>query len=134
MNPTACSRVCFARVRQKGETNMRNMIFGAATAFALASPTVAADLPERRYGEVPTYQREVHPYDYRYARPIIVEEPLVSETVVVRRRVIVAPPPVFVEEDPIYAVPPVYAAPAYAYAAPAWRGGWGYRRPFYGRW
>ena len=58
-----------------------------------------------------------------------------------RRAVVVGPPPVVVEEYPypFYAAPPVYAAPyaappVYAYAGPGWRGGWGHRRYFGGRW
>jgi hypothetical protein len=48
---------------------------------------------------------------------------------------IIAPPPVVVDEYPVYAAPRVYAAPpAYAYAGPAWRDGWGHRRHFRGRW
>jgi hypothetical protein len=115
---------------------MRNIIFGAAAALAVVSPAAAADLPAPRYSEVPTYQREVHTYEYRNARRIIVEEPfpVISETVVVRRPVIVAPPRVVVEEYPVYAAPRVYAAPVYAYAGPAWRDGPGHRRDFRGRW
>ena len=115
---------------------MRNMILVAAAGLALSSPAVAADLPAPRYSEVPTYQREVHTYDYRNPRRIIVEEPsaVISETVVVRRPVIVPPPPVVVEEYPVYAAPRVYTGPEYAYAYPIWRGGWGHRRHFYGRW
>ncbi|MGC2336315.1 MAG: hypothetical protein WA625_11140, partial [Pseudolabrys sp.] len=61
--------------------------------------------------------------------------PAVSETLVVRRPVIVAPPPVVVDEYPLYAAPRVYAAPpVYAYAGPAWREGWGHRRHPRGRW
>jgi hypothetical protein len=52
----------------------------------------------------------------------------------VRRPVIVAPPPVVVEEYPIYAAPRVYAPSVYAYAGPVWRDGWGHRRHFRGRW
>ena len=75
---------------------MRKSILGAASAVALASPAFAADLPVTRYGEVPTYQREVHPYEYRTAPPVVVARPapVVRETVVVRRPVVVAPPPV----------------------------------------
>ena len=117
---------------------MRKVILGAASALALASPAVAADLSVTpRYSEVPSYEREVHPYEYRTAPPVVVEEPapIVSETVVVRRPVIVAPPPVVVDEYPVYAAPRVYAAPpVYAYAGPAWRDGWGHRRHFRGRW
>ena len=54
---------------------------------------------------------------------------------VVRRPVIVAPPPVVVDEYPVYVAPRVYAAPpVYAYAGPVWRDGWGHRRHFRGRW
>ena len=99
---------------------MRKAILGAASALALASPAVAADLSVTpRYSEVPSYEREVYPYEYRTAPPVVVEEPapIVSETVVVRRPVIVAPPPVVVDEYPVYAAPRVYAAPpVYAYA------------------
>jgi hypothetical protein len=117
---------------------MRKAILGAASALALASPAVAADLSVTpRYSEVPSYERQVRPYEYRPAPRVIVEEsaPVVSETVVVRRPVIVAPPPVVVDEYPVYAAPRVYAAPpVYAYAGPAWRDGWGHRRHFRGRW
>ena len=117
---------------------MRKAILSAASALALASPAVAADLSVTpRYSEVPSYEREVHPYAYRTAPPVVVEEPapIVSETVVVRRPVIVAPPPVVLDEYPIYAAPRVYAAsPVYAYAGPVWRDGWGHRRHFRGRW
>jgi opacity protein-like surface antigen len=108
---------------------MRKAILGAASALALASPAVAADLPVPRYSEVPTYE-------YRSAPPVVVEEsaPIVSETVVVRRPVLVAPP-VVVEDYPVYAAPRVYAAPdAYAYAGPVWRDRWGHRRHSRGRW
>ena len=105
---------------------MRKAILGAASAVALASPAVAADLVVPRYSEVPSYRG----YEYRSSPPVVVEETApVSETVVVRRRVIVAPPPLMVEEYPVYAAPPVYA-----YAGPVWRDGWGHRRHFRGRW
>jgi hypothetical protein len=86
---------------------MRKMILGAASALALASPAVAADLQVTPFSEVPSYERDVHPSAYRTAPPVIVEEPapVVSETVVVRRPVIVAPPAVVVEEYPLYAAP-----------------------------
>src|SRR3954452_5751133 len=113
---------------------MRKVILGAASALALASPAMAADLPVTRHGEIRSYEREA--YEYRTAPPVIVEEaPVVSETVVVRRPVIVEPPPLVVEEFPIYPAPRVYAGPlVYAYAGPVWRGGWGYRRHFHDRW
>ena len=80
---------------------MRKAILGAASALALASPAVAADLPVTpRYSEVPSYERELPTYEYRTAPPVVVEEPA---PVIVRRPVIVAPPPVVVY--------PVYAAP-----------------------
>jgi hypothetical protein len=114
---------------------MRKAILGAASALALASPAVAADLPITPYREAPSYER--HTYEYRSAPPVVIEEqaPVVSETVVVRRPVTVAPPPVVVDEYPVYAAPRVYAAPpVYAYAGPVWRDGWGHRRHFRGRW
>jgi hypothetical protein len=88
---------------------MRNAILGAASAIALASPAVAADLSVPRYSDVPSYERELHSYEYRTAPPVVVEEPapVVSETVVVRRPVIVAPPQVVVDEYPVYATPRV---------------------------
>jgi hypothetical protein len=46
---------------------MRKAILGAAGALALASPAVAADYPVPRYSEVPSYEREVHTYEYRAA-------------------------------------------------------------------
>ena len=105
---------------------MRKMILGAASALALASPAVAADLQVTPYSEVPSYQRDVHPYAYRTAPPVVVEEPA---------PVILARPPVVVEEYPVYVAPRVYAAPpVYAYAGPVWRDGWGHRRHFRGRW
>jgi hypothetical protein len=73
---------------------MRKAILGAASALALVSPAVAADLPVTPRSEVPSYGPEVHSYEYRTAPPVVIEEPapVVSETVVVRRPVIVAPP------------------------------------------
>jgi hypothetical protein len=109
---------------------MRKVILSAASTLAFASPAIASDLPVTPYSEVPGYT-----YEYRTPPPVVVEEaaPIVSETFVVRRPVIVAPPPVVVDEYPVYAAPRVYAAPpAYAYAGPVWRGGWGYRRHFRG--
>jgi hypothetical protein len=117
---------------------MRKAILIAASALALSSPAVAADLSVTPYSEVPSYERDVYPYAYRRAPPVVVEEsaPVFSETFVVRRPVVVGPPPVVIEEYPypIYAAPRVYAAPVYAYAGPGWRGGWGHRRYFGGRW
>jgi hypothetical protein len=118
---------------------MRKAILCAASALALASPAVGADLSVAPYSDVPTYGPEVHTYEYRTAPPVVVEGP--APVVVVRRPVIVAPPPVVVDEYPVYATPPAYAAlpiyagpPAYAYAGPVWRDGWGYRRHFRGGW
>ena len=105
---------------------MRKTILGVASALALASPAVAADLQVTPYSDVPSYERDVHPYAYRTAPPVIVEEPA---------PVILARPPVVVDEYPVYVAPRVYAAPpVYAYAGPAWRDGWGHRRHFRGRW
>jgi len=70
---------------------MRNAILGAASALALASPAMAADLPVPRYSEVPSYE-------YRTAPTVVVEEPA---------PVIVAPPPVVVDEYPICSTPSV---------------------------
>ena len=97
---------------------MRKAILGAASALALASPAVAADLPVTPYSEVPSYGGEAYTYEYRTPPPVVVEEP--APVVVVRRPVIVAPPPVVVDEYPVYAAPRVYAAPpVYAYAGPS---------------
>jgi|SRR6478672_10539148 opacity protein-like surface antigen len=105
---------------------MRKAILGAASALALASPAVAADLPVTPYTEAPSYE-------YRAAPPVVVEEP--APVVVVRRPVIVAPPPVVVEPYPVYVAPRVYAArSAYAYGGPVWRNGWGHGHHFRGRW
>ena len=86
---------------------MRKAILGTASALALASPAVAADVPVTPYTGGPTYEREV-PYEYyRSAPPVVVAQP--APVVVVRRPVIVAPPPVVVDEYPVYAAPRVYA-------------------------
>jgi len=109
---------------------MRNLVLGAASAFALASPVMAADLPVVGYRE--SYTRS---YEYTPPPAVVVEEqaPIASETVVVRRPVIVQAPRVVVEDDPVYLEPRVYAVPrAYAYAG--WRGGWDHRRYFHGGW
>ena len=111
---------------------MRNLILGAASALAFSSPAVASDLPVTSYSE--SYSRS---YEYRTPPRVVVEEsaPVVSETVVVRRPVVVAPPRVVVEEYPVYAAPRVHVAPrVYAYAGPRWHGGWGHRRHFHGGW
>ena len=111
---------------------MRKAILGAASALALASPAVAADLPVIPYSEVPSYGGEAYTYEHRTPPPVVVEEQ--APVVVVRRPVVVAPPPV-VDEYPVYAAPRVYVAPpVYAYAGPSWRDGWGYRRHFRGGW
>ena len=52
---------------------MRKAILGAASALALASPAVAADLPVTPYSDVPNYER--HTYGYRITPPAVVEEP-----------------------------------------------------------
>ena len=104
---------------------MREMIFAAASALALASPAAATYLPVTPYSEAPSYEPEVRTYGYRTAPPVV-EEPA---PVVVRRPIIVAPPPVVVDEYPVYAGPPIYA-----YGNPVWRGGWGHRRHFRGHW
>jgi hypothetical protein len=109
---------------------MRNVILSAASALALVSPAVAADLPvPPPYSEAPSY----HSYEYRTAPPVVVEEP--APPVIVERPVVIVRPPVVVEEYPVYAAPRVYAAPPmYAYAGPAWRPAWGHRGHFRGGW
>jgi hypothetical protein len=113
---------------------MRTVVLGlaSAAAVAVASPAFAADLPPTRYE-----QREV--YEYRQAPPPVVVTrpgPVVRETVIVRRPVVVAPAPVIVEEYPVYAAP-VYPR-VYAFGGyPGWRRshwGWGPRGHFAGRW
>ena len=98
MNLTTCFRVLSLqgdKQHQQGTTEMRNLILGAASALALASPAVASDLPVTSYSE--SYARS---YEYRTSPPVVVEElaPVVSETLVVRRPVIVSPPRVVVED------------------------------------
>jgi opacity protein-like surface antigen len=51
---------------------MRKAILGAASALALASPAVAADLPVTPYSDVPSYER--HTYEYRAAPPVIITD------------------------------------------------------------
>src|SRR5262245_53823298 len=114
-------RLLRQRATKKGTTSMRKTILGAASALALASSAAAADLPVQtvpRYSEAPSYE-------FRPPTPVDVELPA---------PVFVAPPAVVVEEYPVYAAPRVYAPPAYAYAGPVWRGGWGHRGHFRGRW
>jgi hypothetical protein len=88
---------CFCVSRQwattKENNSMRKMILGAASALTLASPAAAADLPVTPYTEAPSYER--HTYEYRAAPPLVTEQPapIVSETVLVRRPVVVAPSP-----------------------------------------
>ena len=114
---------------------IRKAIFGAASAFVLAAPVAASDLPVAPYISGPTYERETHTYEHRTAPHVVVEAaPVATETVIVRRPVVVMPPRVVVEEYPVYAAPRVYAAPpVYAYEGPGWRHGWGPRR-FHGGW
>jgi hypothetical protein len=98
---------------------IRKAILGAASAIALASPALAADLSVPPYSEVPGYEGEGDAYAYGYGKA--------PPVVVVRPPVIVAPPPVVVHEYPLYAAPRVYVAPPmYAYAGPGWHRGWGW--------
>jgi hypothetical protein len=116
---------------KEGTMYIRKAILGAASALALASPAAAADLPVTPYSNVPSYHRETHIYEYRTPPPVVVAEPapVVTETIVIRRPVIVAPPRVVVDEYQAYAAPRVYA-----YTGPVWRHGWGHRRHFHGDW
>ena len=68
---------------------MRHLILGAATALTLCSQAMASDISITSYSE--SYARS---YQYRTAPTSVVEEParVVSETVVVRRPVVVARP------------------------------------------
>ena len=110
---------------------MRKMILGTASALALASPAVAADLAvPPPYSQAPSYQRETHSYEYRTAPPVVVEQP--APPVVVERPVVVAPPPVVVEEYPVYAAPRGYAYAGPIWGRPGW--GWGHRHHFHGGW
>ena len=75
-----CSRVCFLEGDKPGDKVKPKAILGAASALALAlalaSPAVAADLSVTpRYSEVPSYDREVHRYEYLTAPPVVVGEP-----------------------------------------------------------
>jgi hypothetical protein len=111
---------------------MRKLILSTASALAIASPAMAADLAVTDYRE--SYVRS---YEYRASPRVVVEEPapVVSETVVVRRPMVVEPPPVVVEEETIYSRPRVYAAPpVYAYSGARWNPEWGYRHHFRGGW
>jgi hypothetical protein len=123
--------------QNEGKMYIRRAILGAASALALASPAAASDLPVTRYTGESGYERETHTYEHRSAPRVVVAEPapVVSETIIVRRPVVVAPPPrVVVEEYPVYAAPRAYVAPpVYAYAGPRWRHGWGHRH-YHGGW
>ena len=110
---------------------IRQTSLAVASALVLALPAAASDLPAGPYAGVPSYERHTHTYEYRSEPRIVVAEPapVVSETVIVRRPVVVAPPRVVVEDYPVYAEPHVYA-----YAGPRWRhGGWGHGR-YHGGW
>jgi hypothetical protein len=129
MNLTTDFGVCFEGVitSQPTEGNiMLKTILSAASAIALASPAMAADLPvPPPYSQAPSY----HSYEYRAAPPVVVEEP--APPVVIERPVVIARPPVVIEEYPVYAVPR-----AYAYAGPIWGHGWGWghRHHFHAGW
>ena len=115
---------------------MRKAILGAASALALASPAVAADLQVTPYSENPGYEQEVPPYEYGTAPPYAygVARPYAPYAYGAAPPVIVAPPPVVVDGYPVYAAPRVYVAPpVYAYAGPVWRPGWAHRH-FHGGW
>ena len=106
---------------------MRKAILGAASALALASPAVAADLQVTPYGENPGYEQDAPPYAYGTAPPVIVAPPPYAYGAAPPVLVV---PAVVVDEYPVYAAPPVYA-----YAGPVWRGGWGWgHRNFRGGW
>ena len=79
---------------------IRKAILGAATALALASPAAASDLPVAPYTSGPTYERETHTYEHRTAPRVVVAEPapIPTETIIVRRPVVVLPPRVVVED------------------------------------
>jgi hypothetical protein len=127
MNLKTDFRVCMRGDKWEGSNAMLKAILGAASAVALASPALAADLPvPPPYGEGPGYEGEV-PYEYGMAPPVVVEEP--PPAVFVRPPVIVAPPPVVVHEYPLYAAPRVYA-----YGGPGWHGGWGWGHRHHGGW
>ena len=114
---------------------MRKAILGAASALALASPAVAADLQVTPYSENPGYEQEGPPYEYGAAQPYAygavrpyaygAAPPYACGAA---PPVIVAPPPVVVYAYPVYVAPPVYA-----YAGPFWRPGWAHRH-FHGGW
>ena len=86
---------------------MRNTVFGfagAAVVSAFASPAFGADLPAYRDGGT-AYQRESHTYERQYQAPRVVHRPVVQETVVARRPLVVHQPYVIVEGYPVYAMP-----------------------------
>jgi hypothetical protein len=115
---------------------MRKSMLAVASALAFICPAAAADLRVIPYSEAPGYTPEYGAYEYRNAPPVVIEEPgpIASETLVVRRPIVVAPPPTVIEEYPVYASPDVYPAPhVYAYAGPRWGDGWRHRRHF-SRW
>src|SRR4051812_20893819 len=88
---------------KEGKMYIRKAILGAASALALASPVAASDLPVGPYTSGPTYELETHTYEHRTTPRVIVEEaaPVGTETVIVRRPVVVAQPRVVVEEYPV---------------------------------
>jgi hypothetical protein len=108
---------------------IRKAIFGAAGAICLSCPATASDLTVGGYPNVPSYERHTHTYEYRSEPRVVVTEPapVTTETIVVRRPVVVRPPRVVVEEYP------VYEPRLYAYAGPRWRG-WGHRHHFHRGW
>jgi len=132
-NRALAALLCRATISKAMRLKMciRKMVFGAASALALASPAVASDLPVTPYANVPSYERHTHTYEYRSEPRVVVEEavPAARETVVVHRPVLVAPPRVMVEEYPVYPAPRVYA-----YAGPRWPYRWGHRHHFHGGW
>jgi|SRR5690348_18225611 hypothetical protein len=73
---------------------IRIAILSATTALALASPAAASDLPTAPYTNGPTYERETHTYEYRPAPRVVVAEPapISTETIIVRKPVVVPPP------------------------------------------
>src|SRR3954447_3085549 len=79
---------------KEGKMYIRKAILGAASALALAAPAAASDLPVAPYTSGPTYERETHIYEHRAAPRVVVAEPapVTTETVIVRRPVVVAPP------------------------------------------
>ena len=116
----AGTRVYAARATNKwNNKNMRKVILGIAGAALLVSPALADGI----YSEAHSYNREVHTYEQRRLPPVAVYEqgPVIRDTVVVRRPIVVAPPRVVYEDYPVYAAPRVYSPPVYAYGAPVYR-------------